>query len=369
MTSKRAGGLPFTRPVRRQHHSRAVSPQQQNHQKESLAQRGGGLVAAKPKPLYIGQVPIERNPNYVPPSCRGSMSGSSSNRAAAVTEPQETQQEYKNVEQSTVVYNSDNKNENNYITATTTSSMSTAVDYRAGSVPSWGEKSNSSVAASFIEDFRNQFLSFYRSHPSLAVVMAACAAVFMAWQVQPQSNLLNGFFVLSRANVRAFRWPCLFLSTVSHFNFLHLLVNLLGLWNFGPEVQRILQQWSRQPLGPFLGGAALASSAAFLLLQKYSGAGGSLGLSGVTLALLAVFARTYPSKTLGMRLAGVIPIRMKAESFLIVMTLWSFVGSFARIQSNVGHAAHLGGLLFGIAYHQLFLSQHRAQQQPAWGFM
>jgi membrane associated rhomboid family serine protease len=102
-------------------------------------------------------------------------------------------------------------------------------------------------------------------------------------------------------------------------------------------------------------GAAIASSMTFLALQNISGAGGAVGLSGVTLALTAVFARIYPHTKLGMRIAGVIPVQMKAENFLLCMTAWSLVGSLSRMRSNIGHAAHLGGLLFGMAYHQLFL--------------
>ena len=119
-------------------------------------------------------------------------------------------------------------------------------------------------------------------------------------------------------------------------------------------------------MAPFLGGAALAASLTFLLLQPLSRAGGALGLSGVTLALLAVQARIHPTRIMGVRLMGIIPIRIKAENLLLGLTAWSFVGAISKLRTNVGHAAHLGGLLFGVAYHQFVLRPRT--QRNLWGY-
>ena len=323
-TAKRSAGLPLSRARRGQ--SIPDPP------------RGGGAV----KPLYTpGRIPIELNPNYV---------GWQSQSAATVAKYEEPSYTRTTVmEEATLEYEP-------------SAAAAAVAEYRAGSM-TWGTLNASS--SSWLDSLKIQFLAMYRSSPSLMATMVSCVLVFLAWQVQPRASLLNQYFVISRANMRAFRWPSLFLSAVSHMDFWHLLVNMYGLWSFGPSVQRTLQQVN-QPLGPFLGGAALASSLVFLLLQSYSGSGGALGLSGVTLALLAVHARTNPKSVLSMRVAGIIPIRMKAESLLICLTAWSFVGSFAKVRSNVGHAAHLGGLLFGVAYHQFALRQRT--QRPLWQY-
>ena len=323
-TPKRSAGLPFSRARRGQ--SLPDPP------------RGGGAV----KPLYTpGRVPIEINPNYVPLGWQ-----SHSVAPAAVTRYEESS--YK-IEEATVEYEP------------APSAATTVADYRAGSM-TWGTPN---ASFSWMKDLKLQFLAMYRSSPSLTATAVSCVLIFLAWQVQPRSRVLSEYFVLSRANMRAFRWPSLFLSAVSHMDFWHLVVNLYALKSFGPSVQRTLQQVN-QPLGPFLGGAALASSLSFLLFQSLSGSGGALGLSGVTLALLALHARTNPTSILGMRLGGIIPVRMKAETLLTCLTAWSFVGSIAKVRSNIGHAAHLGGLLYGVAYHQLAL--RKRTPRPLWQY-
>ena len=86
-------------------------------------------------------------------------------------------------------------------------------------------------------------------------------------------------------------------------------------------------------------------------------------LAGIT---EAEYARMYPQAKLGVRIGGIFPVQVKAENLLICMTAWSFLGSFSRLRSDIGHAAHLGGLLFGVAYHALFLRprrHHHHQQQ------
>lgn len=326
--AKRAGGLPFSRSTR--------------GQLQDSPPRGGGAV----KPLYTpGRVPIELNPNYVPPP-----------RLQAVRNPSKIFEEtpaYKAVETS-LSYEP--------TSVSAASAAAAATEYRAGSAVAWG---SSPSTASWLDSLRAQFLSMYRSSPSLTAAMVSCVAIFLAWQVQPHASWLRNYFVVSRANLSVWKWPSVFLSALSHTDFWHLLVNLYGLWSFGPSVQRTLQQVG-QPLGPFLGGAALASSAVFLALQKYNRSGGALGLSGVTLALLAVHARTHPKTILGVRLGGIIPLRLKAENMLICLTAWSFIGSFSRLRSDIAHAAHLGGLVFGMLYHHLVLQ--RPYRQRVWSY-
>lgn len=349
--AKRAGSLPkqLTSPSLSRGHNKKNVPQQL----QDAPPRGGGAVKA----LYTpGRVPIELNPNYVPPQWRSqSKTVSSSTYSSAGFSHEETPYTAV-VQETTLAY------ENTASAATATSAVR---DYRAG----WSAAAptNYHLDSTWLQNLKIQFLSMFRSSPSLTATMVACVAVFLAWQVQPRAAVLHQYFVLSRASMQhAIRWPSVFLSAVSHMDIWHLLVNLYGLWSLGPVVERSLNQVG-QPLGPFLIGAAAASSLAFLLLQRVSGAGGALGLSGVTLALLAVYARIRPTAVMGVRLAGIIPVRIKAENVIVCLGVWSLVGAISAVRSNLGHAAHLGGLLFGVAYHQLVLSR-KSVSQPLWQY-
>jgi membrane associated rhomboid family serine protease len=95
----------------------------------------------------------------------------------------------------------------------------------------------------------------------------------------------------------------------------------------------------------------LSGSLGFLFLGGARGANG-LGLSAVTMSLLAVYAEAYPDSILGMVLAGIIPVRLPARRMLHLALLWSVGGSILDLRSpqRVAHSAHLGGLVFGIAY-------------------
>lgn len=83
-----------------------------------------------------------------------------------------------------------------------------------------------------------------------------------------------------------------------------------------------------------------------------------MGLSGVTLAFLALQARLTPEREFALALMGILPVRMPAQVALICLLVWSLIGSFAR-KSRVAHVAHLGGLLFGMGYYELWMRRNK----------
>lgn len=226
---------------------------------------------------------------------------------------------------------------------------------------------------------KNYIKQLHLTSPSLSVTAWSCLTVYVLWQYcrlfssnnKMILSILQDQFVCSRRNLLKGRWPSLLLSAVSHSGFLHLLFNLVALLSLGPKVQHILLRNRNSistlhwPLWPLLMGAAVSGSMAYIVLDfRKNAGGGCMGLSGVTLSLLAVYARFFPHATMGIMLAGVIPIRMTSDKLLKVMVLWSVVGTLIMPanRSNVAHSAHLGGLLFGIFYHDC-LWKRRLQLQ------
>lgn len=132
---------------------------------------------------------------------------------------------------------------------------------------------------------------------------------------------------------------------------MHLLVNLFAYLSFGPTLVQTFAtcNWN---LWPLVVGAAFCSSHVFLLCSR--GGGGCMGLSGVTLAFLAFFAQLFPKRELGVMLAGIIPVRMQAQVALYGLLVWSLIGSLFQKKSRVAHSAHLGGLLYGMGYYELW---------------
>lgn len=183
--------------------------------------------------------------------------------------------------------------------------------------------------------------------PSLYYTTLSCFLVFVLWQMPFMQPFLRNYFVLSHFNLTKRRIPCILLSAVSHEGLLHLLGNILVLLTFGPPVKQML----RADIWPLLVGAALAGSASFLLLDR-NHHGGSLGLSDVTLAIVAVYAKLLPRKRLTTVVAGLVPVQLEAHRLLYYLLGTSVFGVLVQKQSPIAHSSHLGGLLFGIAYYE-----------------
>ena len=221
-----------------------------------------------------------------------------------------------------------------------------------------GRPQSPSASPSARDRFVNYVSQLHQTSPSLSISALACIVVFVLWQIPPLEPLLRNLFTCSRQNLRRGRLPSVLLSAISHASLKHLAVNLLTLLTAGPAVQQSLST-SRWPLWPLLVGAAMAGSTMFL---AFGGQHGScLGLSGVTLSLVAMQARIFPNRQLGL-VIGVIPVRLQAEYILWGLLAWSVFGSFLSRQDGVAHLTHLGGLLFGMAYCELW--RNRRTWQP-----
>lgn len=190
--------------------------------------------------------------------------------------------------------------------------------------------------------------------PTLSIVSVASIATFVLWQMPVCRASLGRHFLCNRNNVTS-RPLSLLLSAISHSSIMHLLMNLMAYVSFGPPLRKTLKA-TNWPLWPLVVGAALSGSVFFLM----QGQGSCLGLSGVTLAFLALQAKLVPDQQLGTVL-GVFLVRVPAHVTLKLLLIVSALGSLDR-NSSVAHSAHLGGLLYGIAYYEVWLRRNRLRK-------
>ena len=209
-----------------------------------------------------------------------------------------------------------------------------------------------------LERIQAYAMQLQRTSPTLSMVSLSCITVFILWQIPQYRAFLQRFFVCSKYNIRQGRYVTTLLSAISHASLTHLLVNLYAFLTFGPQLRHTLHSSANWPLWPLVLGAAFSGSLAFLMFQSR---GGCMGLSGVTLAFLALQAKLYPQQELGVALMGILPVRMSAQVALWCLLVWSLVGSFVKM-SRVAHTAHLGGLLFGLGYYELWQRRSRLRQ-------
>ena len=133
---------------------------------------------------------------------------------------------------------------------------------------------------------------------------------------------------------------------------MHILFNMLGVWMFGVELERL---WGTTFFARYYAitgvGAGVTALVASLLpfdaLQATYGAI-TIGASGALYGLLMAFAFYYPDRPILMFLLFPIP----AKYFVMIIGAMAFL---VAPGSQVSNAAHLGGLLFGY----LFLRNRR----------
>jgi membrane associated rhomboid family serine protease len=122
---------------------------------------------------------------------------------------------------------------------------------------------------------------------------------------------------------------------------LHLFFNMLGLWMFGSELERL---WGNRRYIQYLLAAVLAAALVQMLFTLLVGTmAPTIGASGALFGLLLAYGMLFPNRTI-MPLFP--PIPMKARTFVIVFgALELFLGLSGG--GGIAHFAHLGGMLGG----------------------
>ncbi len=122
----------------------------------------------------------------------------------------------------------------------------------------------------------------------------------------------------------------------------HLFFNMLGLWMFGSELERL---WGRQRFIQFYAASVLSAAAAQLLVTWLLGSMyPTVGASGGLFGLLLAYGMTYPNRTI---VPLIPPIPMKAKVFVAIYGGLELLMGVTGSASGVAHFAHLGGMLGG----------------------
>ncbi len=127
-----------------------------------------------------------------------------------------------------------------------------------------------------------------------------------------------------------------------HGSFEHLFFNMLGLWMFGSELERI---WGEKRFLQFYAASVLAAALAQLVVTALMGSVyPTVGASGGLFGLLLAFAMMFPNRVI--LLFFVIP--MKARYLVALYGLLELYQGVYVMNSGVAHFAHLGGMVGGL---------------------
>jgi membrane associated rhomboid family serine protease len=141
-----------------------------------------------------------------------------------------------------------------------------------------------------------------------------------------------------------------------HQGFGHIIWNMLALWMFGADIERI---WGTRRFVQFYFFCAVGAGICVVIANYVLPWGNpsipTIGSSGAIFGILLVYAIMFPDRDI---LFGfVFPIKVKY--FVMIVGAVAFLSSFG-INTGVSNFAHLGGLLFGY----LFLKTPNMQFDP-----
>ncbi len=169
---------------------------------------------------------------------------------------------------------------------------------------------------------------------------------------------LYPYFALSTEGLRhGYIWQLLTFQFM-HGGFLHLLFNSIAIFFFGRAIEETLGKVAFVRiylLSGVLGGLVQIIGA--LMAPRYFGSA-VVGASAGGFGLIAAYATLFPDRTLTLLLFFIIPINLRAKHLLLLSAAFAVFGILMP-SGNVAHAAHLGGMLMGIAYVKWFVLSDR----------
>jgi membrane associated rhomboid family serine protease len=172
--------------------------------------------------------------------------------------------------------------------------------------------------------------------PVTKALMLICTAVFCVQLVVPLVDIFLALWPISSGRF----WPWQVLTyAFLHGDVMHLFFNMLGLWMFGSELERL---WGQRRYIQMLLASVIAAAAVQIVFTMLTHTlAPTVGASGALYGLLLSFGMLFPHRVI-MPLFP--PIPMKARTFVLVFGgLELLLGLSGR--SGVAHFAHLGGML------------------------
>ncbi len=125
-----------------------------------------------------------------------------------------------------------------------------------------------------------------------------------------------------------------------HGGFTHLFFNMLGLWMFGADLERL---WGQKRYLQLYFASVLTAALTQLAFASLTGAiYPTVGASGGLFGLLLAFGMVFPNRII-MPLFP--PIPMKAKVFVAVFGGLELLFGVTGTMQGVAHFAHLGGML------------------------
>lgn len=232
-----------------------------------------------------------------------------------------------------------------------------------------------SLALSFATMLDDRF--YMRSEPRRArcpmtIVLLVTNAICFLLQLLTvrHAEMVDYYFALSTDGIlHGFVWQLITFQFM-HGGFVHLLLNSVAIYCFGRALEETLG-WRTFLKIYFASGiiGGLVQILCAVLWPHYFG-NAVMGASAGGFGLIAAFTILFPESNLILLLFFIIPVNLKAKFVLLGSVGFAIYGILSNVihganHSVVAHAAHLGGMLTGIAYIRWIVLRQRAKTSPA----
>lgn len=181
--------------------------------------------------------------------------------------------------------------------------------------------------------------------PAFRGLLIACAAIFLLQHALPE--LLVDWFGLTPANViRGMVWQLgsyIFL----HASLGHIFFNMLVLWMFGGELERI---WRTREFLKYFAICGVGAGVAVTLQSLLGGGSGmgavTIGASGAIYGIIMAYGVVFAER----RVLFMMIFPMKAKTLAMILFFLAAYYNFTSPGGGVSHIAHFGGALTGLIY-------------------
>jgi rhomboid family protein len=183
---------------------------------------------------------------------------------------------------------------------------------------------------------------------ALKAIIGVNVAMFLITTAMPQLRIHLGLvpmWVVHQLRI----WQLVTYMFI-HVSVFHIVFNMLALWMFGAELERV---WGTREFLRFyfVTGIGAAVLTVLLSLVPYGPtaslyASDIIGASGAVYGLLLAYALYFPNRPIYMYFVFPIPARI----FVVIMGALAFFSSMSENGGGVANATHLGGLLVAYVY-------------------
>lgn len=180
--------------------------------------------------------------------------------------------------------------------------------------------------------------------PVIKLLIVSNVVLFVVSRLVPAITLQLGLVPASVFGSLAIWQPVTYLFL--HGDVMHILFNMLALWMFGTEFERM---WGPRFFAKYyfvtgVGAAAVTLAASLFNESIYYAV--TIGASGAVYGILLAYGMYFPNRPIYLYFIFPIP----AKYFVMIVGAIAFFSSMGSSGGPVAHWAHLGGLVVGYLY-------------------